>query len=218
MQAGELMLRNYEIAANPYGIEYGSAPGPVTHIDGKRIATLKTVDDGKVLQGLACLWNKPVVSGGKIKSICRGAFDKYLATKPTVGFWLDHDENKVIGDTSNGLELLPDSSGLAFRFRFPDTTLGKTAKQLVRDGAYSGISVGFTYKKNRVKIIEGEEVSLVEDAWLQEVSLVKHGAIDEAFGILVDPRGTLKDALPTMNIDGAFRNLIRVIHKLKDCH
>ncbi|MBB4427098.1 HK97 family phage prohead protease [Bradyrhizobium sp. CIR48] len=211
--------RGYEIAANPFGLEYGGASGFITHIDGKRLTPTveaQSPDDGRVLQGYACLYNKPVWNEGAIKSICPGAFDEYLATRPKVGFWLDHDEKKEVGDSTNGLELQSDDRGLAFRFRFPDTSLGRAARQLALDREYTGMSVGFTFRNDHVVDIEGEKVSLVKNAHLREISFVRSGAIDAAFGVLVQPSNSLKDALPSLPWDGAARDVMRALQKVSD--
>ena len=75
--------RNCEIASRPLPLEYGGGGGFITQVGRKRIASplrVESVEDGRVLQGYACLYNKPVVDGG-VKSICVGAFDAWLSDR-----------------------------------------------------------------------------------------------------------------------------------------
>jgi HK97 family phage prohead protease len=209
---------DWEIASRPLPLEYGAGGGFITQVDRKRIASpsrVESVEDGRVLQGYACLYNKPVVDGG-VKSICVGAFDAWLSDRRNnVGFWLDHDESKCVGDTDNGLELHSDHVGLAFRFKFPETHLGRFAKQLAIEQEYTGMSVGFSYRNNNVIELEGTKVSLIKDAALQEISFVKLGAIQTAFGMLVDPDKSLQDACRTsLPSDGAYMRLMRALKRL----
>jgi HK97 family phage prohead protease len=209
----------YEIAAQHHcGYEVASGGGFITQIDHQSVTSIKEIaftDDGKVLQGFACFYNKPIFHEGKFQVIAPGAFDAYLANpiKP-VEFWLKHDEQKVVGDTNSGLELYSDQRGLAFRFRFPNTTLGREARQLARDREYTGVSVGCTFKSN-IEIIDGEPVMIIQNAHLQEISLVPVGAIGKAFAILGTPDETLQEYCSTsLASDGAFVGLQRALRKL----
>jgi HK97 family phage prohead protease len=215
-----MMRREYETASGRWPqLEYGTG-GFVTHIDSKRIAapySVKCVDDGKVLQGLACVYNVPVIVDGHVKMICPGAFDDYLANpRNKVGFWLNHDPEKVVGDTDNGLELFSDRRGLAFRFRFPDNSMGRLAKEIAQSKEYTGMSVGCTYQNDNVVTMEGIEVSQIKNAHLQEISFVKAGAIEKAFGILGNADISLKEACNTaLSSDGAFVRLMRATQALQ---
>jgi HK97 family phage prohead protease len=72
-----------------------------------------------------------------------GAFDNYLSRRPSIEFWLDHDETKSVGSTIGGdLELHSDNVGLAFRLRLPDTNLGRMVRYLAERREYTGMSVG----------------------------------------------------------------------------
>ncbi|MEH2480158.1 HK97 family phage prohead protease [Nitrobacteraceae bacterium AZCC 2146] len=218
------MGRDYEIASQR-GYEIGGSPGFITSVDRRHVAHSKAisedefVDDGRILTGYACLYNKCVMDHGVIKAISSGAFNQWISDrKEAVGFWLDHDSTKQVGSTDNGLELYSDAVGLAFRFKFPNTGLGREARQLAQTKAYLSMSVGFTYKDINIRTIAGEQVSIVKDARLQEISFVPSGAIKDAFGILSKPTRSLREDCETRGMlsDGAFVGMVRALQDLKN--
>ncbi|MCK1522783.1 hypothetical protein [Bradyrhizobium sp. 17] len=89
-------------------------------------------------------------------------------------------------------------------------------KRLAADREYTGMSVGFTFRNDNIVEIQGEKVSLVKDAHLQEISFCKAGAIDKAFGSLVHANGSLKDELPGLPSDSAYWELMRALQNIAD--
>ena len=67
------------------------------------------------------------------------------------------------------------------------------------------MSVGCKFVDYKVQDMEGLKVWILKEADLQEISFVKRGAIEPAFGILVDQDSTLAQAMKTsMPSDGAY--------------
>ncbi|GIQ76207.1 HK97 family phage prohead protease [Bradyrhizobium sp. RD5-C2] len=213
--------RDYETAAkNPFGLEYGGG-GFISQIDGRSVVPavkLERADDGKVLQGYACFYNKAaIIADGTVKVIRPGAFDHCLSNRRKVDFWLDHSSLLCVGSTRTGLELHTDNRGLAFRFKFPDTALGQHARQLADDKEYTAMSVGCSFKDYTVEEMEGLNVTIIRKADLEEISFVRRGAIEAAFGVLVEPRGPLAHVLDTeMANQGAFTAVIRALQKVQE--
>jgi HK97 family phage prohead protease len=213
--------RGYETARrNSVGLERGGVT-PIMRVDGRAIVpSIKavTADDGKVLQGYCCLFNRAALTtAGTVKLIKPGAFDHVLVERRRVEFWLDHDKALTVGSTDEELELLAEEKGIAFRFRFPSSPLGQRARHLASSLEYTGMSVGFLATEYKSEKIEGFDVSIITKADLEEISFVKRGAIEPAFGLLVDPQNTLAEALRTsMPSDSAYTALMRAIQKLEE--
>jgi HK97 family phage prohead protease len=127
---------------------------------------------------------------------------------------MDHDLTRVIGSTDDELELHSDERGLAFRLHFPGTRLGEEAKRLVIEKEYMGMSVGCKYQY-RTETIGGEAVQVIHSAALEEISLVRVGAIGKAFATLTTADRPLIDDCRTgiLASDGAFVELIRACQR-----
>jgi len=189
------MTRDYETASRPMGLEYGGG-GPIIRVGHKVVGGLdiEVKDDQRTLCGYACVWARPMFHLGRFMVFAKGAFDNHLARRPSIEFWLDHDETKAVGSTGKGdLELYSDDIGLAFRLRIPDTTLGRTVRYLAESREYTGMSVGCRYSSKNKQTIEGEEVTVVDDALLEEISFVKQGAVKDAFATLLDSDQSLRE-------------------------
>ena len=104
--------------------------------------------------------------------------------------------------------------GLAFRFRFPNTALGNEAKRLVADKEYMGMSVGCEFQY-RTETICDESVHIIHTAYLEQISLVKAGAIEKAFAVLAKPDRLLSEDCHTgsLAIDGAYVQFMRACQK-----
>jgi HK97 family phage prohead protease len=137
------------------------------------------------LQGIALRYNEIIrLHRGENKMVLPGAFDPTLASDSTVKFQFKHHEGECVGSTEDNLELISDDRALVFRFRFPDSALGKTARAFAESNEPTEISVGFDYnyalkfKRN----IGGLEVIAIQRAWLNEISWLNVGLRGAAAG------------------------------------
>jgi len=111
--------------------------------------------------------------------VAPGAFKRSLKEATAVGrmpalLW-QHDSSSPIGVYEAMHE---DATGLYVKGRLSDTQLGREAYTLLKDGALSGLSIGFTTRKSKVDNESG--VRTLTDVQLWETSLVTFPANDAA--------------------------------------
>lgn len=131
---------------------------------------IRTEDSERKIGGYAAVFNKEArISERLIEKIAPGAFRSSLSNDIRA-LW-SHNPDMVIGRTTNGsLKLAEDERGLAFDLSLPDTTQGRDAYTLIKQGFVSGVSFGFRVKKDSWTRGEGgaphlrtlEEVELIE--------------------------------------------------------
>lgn len=109
--------------------------------------------DGKdmTVGGYAAVFNRAVkidtFVGAFNEEIAPGAFASSINGGDIRALW-SHNTDIVIGRTKNGsLSLREDSVGLGFELTLPNTTDGKDAYELIRGGYVTGVSFGFSIKK-----------------------------------------------------------------------
>lgn len=111
--------------------------------------------------------------------VAPGAFKRSLrehkAAKRMPALLWQHDPSAPIGVYEDMHE---DEHGLAVRGRLSDTQLGREAYTLLKDGALSGLSIGFVTRKSTVD--EESGVRTLTDVQLWETSLVTFPANDAA--------------------------------------
>ena len=91
------------------------------------------------------------------EKIAKGAFASSLPNGDIRALW-SHNTDLVIGRTRNGsLKLREDDTGLAFDLLLPDTTQGRDAFTLIKEGFVTGVSFGFRVKKDSWECGEGEK-------------------------------------------------------------
>lgn len=123
----------------------------------------KAIDDDGNIEGLAVGYGD-IDHGGDI--VMPGAISASINGRKSLPMLLYHDQKRPAGVWNSFSET---SEGLLVKGRFSmSTSLGKEAHGLARDGALSGLSMG--YKTIRQKF-EGKARHLVEVA-LHEISLV----------------------------------------------
>ena len=103
--------------------------------------------------------------------VAPGAFKRSLREAKAAGrmpalLW-QHDADKPIGVYESMSE---DETGLFVKGRLSDTQLGRDAYTLLKDGALSGLSIGFVTRKSKVDNESG--VRTLTDIQLWETSLV----------------------------------------------
>lgn len=109
--------------------------------------------------------------------VAPGAFKRSLKEAKSAGrmpalLW-QHDPSSPIGVYESMGE---DATGLYVKGRLSDTQLGREAYTLLKDGALSGLSIGFTTRKSKVDNESG--VRTLTDVQLWETSLVTFPAND----------------------------------------
>jgi len=131
-------------------------------------------DDGTVsrIEGYAAVFN--TVSYGEM--ISPGAFTKTLAEQRDIRAYWSHDANgsQVLGRTTNGtLTLREDERGLWCEIHpNVETTWGRSALASVARGDVNQMSFGFAPVKESYEKIDGEDVRILKEVRLYEVSPV----------------------------------------------
>lgn len=111
--------------------------------------------------------------------VAKGAFKRTLREAKqknrTPALLWQHDPASPIGVYE---EMREDDTGLYVKGRLSDTQLGREAYTLLKDGALSGLSIGFNTRK--AKIDEETGIRTLTDVELWETSLVTFPANDAA--------------------------------------
>jgi HK97 family phage prohead protease len=131
------------------------------------------------IRGYATLWNKPHVYNGGFDVFRPGCFARSLIGQKAIRLLIDHDESNLLATSADGLELLGDDTGLAFRCDMSRVD----ARSRDRIGSRRAMSVGYFPLAVEEKRVAGETVRFIEDANLTEISLCTAGAVKEAFAI-----------------------------------
>ena len=117
-----------------------------------------------LFRGYASTWD--LDSGGDV--IVKGAFSKTLAEKRSqVKILWQHKTDTPIGKP---LEMREDERGLFVEGKISDTTHGKDAKILLKDGVIDRMSIGFIANSDAVTVKDG--IRYIEELELFEFSLV----------------------------------------------
>lgn len=99
--------------------------------------------DENVIEGYAAVFNKDSEDfGGWHERIAPGAFSSVLKDNAVALF--NHDMSLIIGRNGVNLTLLEDETGLKYRVKLPDTSLGKDMRQLIKDKIIDKSSFAFT--------------------------------------------------------------------------
>lgn len=117
--------------------------------------------------------------------IAHGAFRRTLSEIKTAGRWppmLMQHGFAASGHTPIGVwtNMAEDDRGLAVEGRLSDTPSGNEAYTLLKDGALSGLSIGFVAKDFSLGSKPNEPRRTLTDVTLHEVSLVTFPANDRA--------------------------------------
>ncbi|MDF0581262.1 HK97 family phage prohead protease [Bradyrhizobium yuanmingense] len=179
--------RDYETMARPGPIEYGAAVSFNWRPEEER-REIRRLSAGQKLAvgGYATFFKKPHPYKGGVDVFMPGCFAKTLIQKSDVRLLCDHNEYKLLAVTGEGLNIWADDVGLSFKVLLPDNEEGRQAYADVKSGAKSGVSVGYHLVDTEMKTIEGHDVRLIHSARLGEISLVKKGAVKEAFAVCLD--------------------------------
>jgi HK97 family phage prohead protease len=114
---------------------------------------LEIREDGRTITGLAAPYGTPVTihepGRSYTESLVRGAFADDTANPSTIPLMARHpksDDTLPIGVT---LKLREKNDGLHGDWKVSKTALGDEVLELVRDGAISGLSIGFIADEDR---------------------------------------------------------------------
>jgi hypothetical protein len=139
--------------------EYKTLPFEVTNINA----------EGRTIEGYASVFGN-VDLGGDI--VHPGAFRKTLAERGNkVRFFWQHNRNEPLGKP---IEMHEDARGLFFKAIISDTVRGRDALALLKDGAISGLSIGYDPIPGGTdigKTADGQTVRNLRELRLWEVSL-----------------------------------------------
>jgi HK97 family phage prohead protease len=108
----------------------------------------KAVEPDGTLTGYGSVWNVLDTYGDRV---AKGAFKRSLSEWKAKGrmpaFLWQHQPDQVIG---RWLEMREDDYGLYVKGQLSDTQLGRDARTLVKDGALTGLSIGFRTRKSSI--------------------------------------------------------------------
>lgn len=131
--------------------------------------------------------SKPLPSrlGKFVERICKGAFKRALERTEDVRLLLNHDWNRDLGGTKDGvLELTEDNIGLRARATITDKEVAEKARR----GDLVGWSFGFTDRDVDTHDENGITTRDVKDLDLFEVSLLDRSKVPAYDGTLVSVR------------------------------
>lgn len=144
-------------------------------MDIKRLAfsfeEIKADDDARTVEGFASVFNN-IDSYSDI--VMPGAFAKSIVGRKPAMLW-QHNSDKPIGVWD---EMEEQKKGLYVKGRILPTTHGNDAYTLVKNGAVSGMSIGYSAKKWETDSTKG--VRKLTEVELYEVSLVTFPANEKA--------------------------------------
>jgi HK97 family phage prohead protease len=146
------------------------------------------------VEGLAVITDEPIATkNGDIIVFESSAFNEYLANAARPEFWLEHNSSKVVA--KSGVEIAKIEGGIVFRAPITGSRYESKVQRMVDSKDQAAISIGVTHNKYRKEKVGDHDVIFVERATIDEVSLVKAGAVETAFARLVDSRyASLKES------------------------
>lgn len=185
-----------------------------------RVTAVKraAVDEARIIEGYATRWGKvhQHPKTGEFEVFAKGCFSSLVGGAP-IQLLVSHDPYRLVTDTTGGLNLYTDDDGLAFRCSLPAGRHADDAWTLVSGSGMSGMSVGYHVKSEEIVRVHGEKVRIIKDATLTEISVVRQGAVSEAFAIRA---GSEAKTLPhrvahkSLLVDGAHERLMQAFRDL----
>ena len=110
-------------------------------------------DDGvdeNVIEGYAAVFNKDSEDfGGWHERIAPGAFADVLSDNAVALF--NHEQNLVLGRNGVNMTVTQDETGLKYRVKLPDTSLGRDMRELIKSGIIHQSSFAFTVAEQEWK-------------------------------------------------------------------
>jgi HK97 family phage prohead protease len=136
------------------------------------------------LQGYAVRYDQIIPNHhGENKLILPSAFDWTLNSRATVKLTLSHHGGDCVGSTDDNLELYSDhNNGLAYRFRFPETAVGRQAVAMAKSNEHSEVSIGFDYRNAR----KLENMVVPTLSWLSKQGCTKLAILRVYVALLIE--------------------------------
>lgn len=136
-------------------------------------------DEPKKIEGYAAIFNSPTSIGGWfMEQIAPGAFAGALSGDVRALF--NHDENLVLGRTTNGtLQLAEDTRGLRYSIDPPDTQVARDLMTSIERGDVSQSSFAFICIRDEWDYSDDMAVRTVLECELFDVSPVTYPAYDD---------------------------------------
>mgnify|MGYP003135495351 CR=1 FL=1 len=136
------------------------------------------IDESPKIVGYASVFNSLSENlGGFREKIQRGAFAQSLEDGDEVHALFNHDSNKILGRRGSGtLKLWEDDHGLRVEIDPPNTTDGNDVVELLRRGDLVSMSFGFYNVKDSWETRDGEDLRIINQAKLFDVSVVTNPA------------------------------------------
>jgi phage head maturation protease len=149
---------------------------------------------GLCVEGIAIVFDEPIATkNGEIIVFESTAFDSFLAKPASAQLWLEHNPAKVVA--KGGLEFDKVKGGLVFRAPLAGSRYEATVRRMIESSEQAAVSIGVTRNRERKEKVGTNFVILVEQATIDECSIVKAGACEVAFARLaISDFATLKQS------------------------
>jgi HK97 family phage prohead protease len=173
------------------GLEISSGTGYISHVGGKALGSpfeqkAAFSQRGNILAGYATRYQKPFFHNGEFVVIMPNACSDAILSGKSVRALIDHDEGRLITTTrAGGLHFRLDAKGLAFVALLPDTLHGREAAEMAATGQ-AGMSVSGQFIRHETKKLAGENVRLIHEIALDEISICRRGAVPGSYCFLLD--------------------------------
>ena len=129
----------------------------------------------KMIVGYAARF-EPEISedlGGFREVVMPGAFARSIAEGADVRALVDHDHSRVLGRTKSGtLRMWEDDRGLRVEIDPPSTSAARDLAESISRGDVTGMSFGFTTRRDSWRTDDGEKVRELHDLDLFDISVV----------------------------------------------
>lgn len=165
------------------------------------------------IAGYAAIFNVPSQPlpdlGGKREVIAPGAFTRALADGDNCILTINHDPNLLLARTSSGtLRLKQDDIGLFFEADLPDTSAARDLIVLMNRGDINQNSFQYVADKKDWETRDGQQVRVVKDLHLFDVSIVVNPAFTQTFSVLRSMAELAAKENPTEEDKATFRDLL----------
>lgn len=187
-------------------LEYNYS-GCITHVEGKSVGALETKlssPRGDILVGRATKYGKVFQHNGQFIVLMPGACSEAILSGKSVRLLVDHDESKLVTSSRSGLlQFRPEKDGLSFVAQLPDTVAGREAAWLAASGS-AGMSISGQWIRSETKRLGGEDVLLVREIALEEISICRRGAVPGTWCSLTDMKGAMHSLRPqNFDVEGS---------------
>lgn len=154
-------------------------------------------DSKPVIAGYAAKFNEETRIDGYfqyIEKIEQGAFARAIKEKHDVRALVDHNPSLILARTTNKtLELSEDETGLMVNILPVNTTFAKDTIENVRVGNISQMSFAFRIVKQEWQERGAEQVRIIKDVDLFDVSLVTYPAYEQTEAYVRSAEGDFKN-------------------------